>query len=406
MFIPRDLSSEIRSLATQFPALVLTGARQTGKSSLLRELLPEAPFISFDLPSVADAASQSPDQFFANASEPIILDEIQHAPQLFRYLKNRIDLDRHRMGRFYLTGSQKFGLMKELSESLAGRAAILELDTLSSHEILDYPSTADTDLHLFLWRGGFPELYRNPQLRTQDFYASYVATYLERDLRSQLRVGSLRDFERFIRACAARNAQLLNFTELSRDVGISISTAREWLSVLEASNQVVLLEPYFANLGKRLIKSPKLYFRDTGLLSFLLGFDSPEALVRSTYLGSVWECFVLNQILRQKSASGSAGRIFFLRDVHGNEVDFLFDHNGRLRLAEAKWAEQPDASSVRSILKVHPWLGARAADEHWLICRTPHSHRLPDAPRIRAVNGFRFWNWFGEALTRKATDKA
>lgn len=390
-------------MAAQFPALVLTGARQTGKSALLRRLLPNAPFLSLDLPSEAELAGQSPGQFFAGHSEPVILDEVQHAPGVFRYLKDRIDADRHRMGRFYLSGSQKFTLMKELSESLAGRAAILDLDTLSSHEILHHPSTSGTDLPTFLWRGGFPELYRNPNLRTQDFYSAYVATYLERDLRSLLRVGSLRDFERFIRACAARNAQLLNLSELSRDVGIAVSTAREWVSVLEASNQVFLLEPYFSNLGKRLIKTPKLYFRDTGLLCFLLGFDSPQGLLRSTHLGAVWECFVLNQILRHRSATGSAGRIFFFRDVHGTEVDFLFEHEGRLRLAEVKWAEQPDASSVKSIRKVIPWLGEEAADEHWLICRTPHNHLLTDASNIRAIDGYRFWGWFGVAATRKAT---
>jgi uncharacterized protein len=403
MFIVRDLNARLESVAAQFPAVFLTGARQTGKSSLLRHLLPHAPFLSLDLPSAAEQASQSPEQFFAGHREPLILDEVQYAPQLFRYLKDRIDADRHRMGRFYLSGSQKFALMKELSESLAGRAAIVELDTLSSHEILHHPATSDTSLLYFLWRGGFPELFRNPELRAQDFYSSYVATYLERDLRSLLQVGSLRDFERFIRACAARNAQLLNLSELSRDVGIAVSTAREWVSVLEASNQVFLLEPYFANIGKRLIKTPKLYFRDTGLLCFLLGFDEPQALLRSTHLGPVWECFVLNQILRHKSATGSAGRIFFFRDAYGTEVDFLFEHNGRLRLAEAKWAEQPDASAARSILKVHPWLGAEAADEHWLICLTPHSHRLADAPTVRAIDGFRFWSWFGEPLTRKAT---
>jgi len=167
-------------------------------------------------------------------------------------------------------------------------------------------------------------------------------------------------------------------------------------------NQVFLLEPYHANRGKRLINSPKLYFRDTGLLSFLLGFDSADALLRSAHLGAVWECFNLNQFFRHERATGSAGRVYFFRDVHANEVDFVFDHNGRLRLAEAKWTERPNESSARSILKIHHWLGAQAAYEHRLVCRTPHSHRLAGAPLVRAINAFRFWDWFGDDNLRKA----
>jgi uncharacterized protein len=247
------------------------------------------------------------------------------------------------MGRFFLAGSQKFVLMREIAESLAGRAAILELATLSSHEILEHPATKNTSVEYFVWRGGFPELYRDPGLDTRTFFESYAATYLERDVRQLLRVGSLRDFERFLRVCAARCSQLLNFAYLARDVGIAVSTAREWISVLEASGQLLLLEPYFGNIGKRLAKSPKLYLRDTGLLCYLLGLDSPEALVRSASIGAVWECFVLNQCLRRKSSLGTAGQVYFFRDSYGTEVDFLIEHNGRLRLIEAKWSEQPDS---------------------------------------------------------------
>jgi hypothetical protein len=388
------MARRIHAVAKQFPVVVLTGPRQTGKTALLRQCLPEATFLTLDLPTTAEAASQSPELFFANHPEPMIIDEVQYAPGLFRPLKARVDADRHKMGRFYLTGSQKFSLMKDLSESLAGRAVILELDTLSSSEILACKETAETDILTFLWRGGYPELYRVPEMRAQDFYSSYVATYLERDLRLLLNVGSLRDFERFMRSCAARCSQLLNLSDLARDVGIAVSTAKDWMSALEASNQVYLLEPYYGNIGKRMVKAPKLYFRDTGLLCFLLGFDNPQALAQSTHIGSVWECFVLCQLLRRRSLTGSAAQIYFLRDAHGTEVDFLIDHNGKIRLMEAKWTEIPDKSDARSIVKVHPWLRDKAAQEHWIACRTAHSYLLPEAKNVRALNAHRFHEWF------------
>ncbi|MCK6555226.1 DUF4143 domain-containing protein [Candidatus Binatia bacterium] len=240
-------------------------------------------------------------------------------------------------------------------------------------------------------------LYRVRDLDARDFYTSYVATYLERDVRQLVRVGSLRDFERFLRACAARSGQLLNLVELARDVGIAATTARDWLSVLEASNQIVLLEPYFRNLGKRLIKTPKLYFRDTGLLCFLLGLDSPAGMERSPFIGSIWETFVLGQILRAKMATGSAAGLFFWRDAHGTEVDFVIEHEGRLRLVEAKWSENlTDTRTLRPMLKVLALLGKRATAEHWVACRTPRAHTLPALPALRVINGYDFDSWFAE----------
>src|SRR5262249_29232048 len=228
------------------------------------------------------------------------------------------------------------------------------------------------------------------------FYSSLVATYLERDVRLALRVGSLRDFERFLRAAALRSGRLLNLTELSRDVGIAASTAREWLSVLEASSQVLLLEPYFSNPTRRLIKTPKLSFRDTGLLCFLLGLESPAALASSPLSGAVWETFVLGQILRARAASGSAGQVFFWRDAHGIEVDFLIEQNDRVRLIEAKWAETfADSRALRPLLTVRELLGGRAASEHWVACRPPHPHTLPSFPGVRLINAVSFGGWFG-----------
>jgi predicted AAA+ superfamily ATPase len=362
--------------------VLLTGARQAGKTSLLTRLFPAASFVSLDLPSVAQFAEEAPEDFLSKHAQPLILDEIQYAPKIFRYLKRAIDRQRHSMGRFLMTGSQKFPLMESVTESLSGRCAVVELDTLSSEEVRHASVDAPIELTHFLWRGGFPELYRNPHLRAQDFYSSYVATYLERDVRLLLRVGSLRDFERFLRACAFRSGQLLNLTDLARDIGIAGTTARDWLSVLEASNQVLLLEPYFGNVAKRLIKTPKLYLRDTGLLCFLLGLDSSAAVERSPFIGAMWETFVLNQLIRAKAAKGSSARIFFWRDVYGTEVDFAIEHQGRVRLIEAKWTETiTDPRAVSSLVKVAQVFGRRAAREHWVVCRTPHPYHLSSQER-------------------------
>ncbi len=394
MWINRQLSGRLKSLSTQFPAILLTGGRQTGKTSLLREVFPEASFVTFDLPSVAHLAETDPEIFFKMHSLPVILDEVQYVPQIFRSLKGMIDQSRHRMGQILMSGSQKFALMKSVSESLAGRCAIVELDTLSSTEVREAFPGKTPSLSSFMWKGGFPELYRHRDLNPVEFYHSYVVTYMERDLRSLLKVESLRDFERFLRAAALRSGQLLNLAEMARDIGIAASTARDWLSVLEASNQVVLLEPYFNNFGKRMIKAPKLYFKDTGLLCFLLGLDSPAMMEKSHFIGAIWETFVLGQILREKSFSASSAGVYFWRDAHGVEVDFVIESGGILRLVEVKWAEDPSSTgSVASLEKVRQLIGARGAEEHWIACRAKHSFKLRHAPHIRVLNGFEFDEW-------------
>ncbi|MBF0502745.1 MAG: ATP-binding protein, partial [Candidatus Riflebacteria bacterium] len=242
MYIDRDISKCLKQLAHHFPALVITGARQVGKTTLLRNTFPTYTYVSLDLPSTAESAETEPDTFLKRYPAPLIVDEIQYGPKLFRHLKRAIDADRHAMGQFILTGSQKFELMKEVSDSLAGRVAVLELEGLSLKEVGSDKGTIEH----FLVRGGFPELWRDPDLPGEAFFSSYLATYLERDVRQILGVTSLRDFERFIRACAARNGQLLDKTALGSDVGVSSKAVASWLSVLQASNQIVLLEPWFA----------------------------------------------------------------------------------------------------------------------------------------------------------------
>ena len=308
MYYKRIYSEKIRELCQFFPVLILTGARQSGKTTMLQRLFPQYNYVSLDLPSLAEQAEQNPEEFFNQYKEPLIIDEVQYAPGLFRHLKNRIDQNRHKMGSYILTGSQKFTLMKEVSESLAGRSVIIELENLSFREITD-----KVLLEKIITRGQYPELWRQQEMPALPFISSYLATYLERDVRQILNVGSLRDFERFLRVLAPRSGQILNKSEVARDTGISVKAAGDWLNVLEASNQISLLEPWFQNFSKRVIKSPKFYFCDSGLLCFLLGIKETD-ISSSPFKGQIWETFVFSELRKIGRTITAAPAFWFYRD--------------------------------------------------------------------------------------------
>jgi uncharacterized protein len=379
MWKPRLESASIMNDSKQFPALVLTGARQTGKTSLLRQTFPNHRYVSLDLVEDARLAESSPDAFLRSFPPPVIVDEVQYAPQLFRHLKVAIDRQRERMGQFVLTGSQKFSLMKEVADSLAGRVAIRELETLSLREAFDQDPI---DLVRYLVRGGYPELWNHPEMSSTRFFTSYVMTYLERDVRQILNVTNLRDFDRFLRLCAARNAQLVNRAELAKDVGVAASTIGQWLSVLEASNIVTQLEPWFTNVGKRIVRTPKLYFNDVGLVCHLLALNE-ETVQSSPFVGALWETLVFAE-LRKRNA-GRATPIFFYRDQQGREVDFLLQKGDGLHCYEAKWTEIPeprDARSMDIVSALFKTSGSpfRIASQS-VICRTRHAHPLTETTR-------------------------
>jgi predicted AAA+ superfamily ATPase len=362
----------------------LTGARQTGKTSTLRRLFPEHGFVSLDLPTEAEQAEKEPDAFLRRHPAPAIIDEVHYAPGLLRHLKVAVDSERNRHGQYLLTGSQKFTLMKGVSESLAGRADIIELGTLSLEEILS--AVPETRQESAIVRGGFPELQANPEIDTVAFYNSYMATYLERDVRSLLNVGSLRDFERFLRACALRSANLLNKADLARDVGIAPSTANQWLSVLEASGQIVLLEPWFSNRTKSLVKSPKLYLADSGVLCALLNVRTEEALAGSPSAGAIWETFVFAQLRHRERRAGHVGSLFFWRD-RTREVNFVVDAGGSLELFEAKWTELPAREDAVNLNFVRNSMGESRVKNASIICRAPNSYRMSDRFRVLPLTG-------------------
>ena len=380
MWIGRDLEAGVRRSARTRPVVVLTGARQTGKTSLLRRMFPGHAFVSLDLPTEAAQAEQEPDVFLARYPPPVIIDEVQYAPGVFRHVKAEVDRHRTRTGQFLLTGSQKFTLMRGVSESLAGRADSVQLDTLAFAEVAR--ARPRLSVPAAIVRGGFPELHANPEIDAVAFYNSYLATYLERDVRSLTSVGSLRDFERFLRACALRSANLLNKADLARDVGISPSTANQWLSVLEASGQIVLLEPWFSNRTKSIVKSPKLYLADTGLLCALLNIASAEALIDSPSAGAVWETFVFAQIRHREQVTRRTRSLFFWRD-RTREVDFVVESGGHVELFEAKWTEVPDERDAVNLRFVRDAIGRTPVARAEVVSRAPH--RFPLAAGIHAT---------------------
>lgn len=353
MMISRLFGDRLGKAAATFPALVLTGPRQAGKTTLLRDLFPGHTYVSLDLPSTAEAAESDPGSFFKAFPPPVLVDEVQYAPGLFRHIKALIDKDRDAMGRFILTGSQSFLLMKSVSDSLAGRCVWFELENLAYAELTHHGLLrgADTDWPKFLVRGQFPELWKRPDISSDDFLRTYMATYLERDVRQILNVTSLRDFERFMRLLAARTGNLLNKTELAKDVGVAPRTIGDWVAVLEASGQIVLLEPWFRNIGKRMVKTPKVYFRDSGLLCHLLGLDE-NSLPKSSLLGAVWEGFIFSELRKLAGALERRGRFWFYRDQSGREADFIHEKNGVLDFIESKWTEHPDRDDAKTITRL------------------------------------------------------
>lgn len=392
MWIERDLMRVLPRLAGQFPALVLVGPRQVGKTSLLIQAFPDHRYVTLDAPALAEMAETRAQAFLAEYPRPVILDEVQYAPALFRHIKVVIDAHRNQPGQFILTGSQNFTLMREVADSLAGRAAVIPMLGLSASEWRARPQADDAiSWAEFLWRGGYPALWAepsNPPERDR-WYQGYVATYLERDVRNLLNVGSLRDFDRFLRACAARCAQTLNMSEIGRDVGISATTARQWVSVLQASNQIFLLEPYYRSLGKRLAKSPKLYFTDTGLAAYLMGYQTAQGLMAGREAGALWENHVVTQWLRWRDWHAPAAGLWYWRDQGGNEVDLLIELEGRIEAIECKLTERPEARDARGIARLRAFYGAERVARGWIACTTAQSYILPS--EVVAMPGWTVW---------------
>lgn len=343
----RALETELKKALSTFPAILVTGSRQAGKTTLLRNLLPDYKYVSFDLYSDLEGVKEDVRLFLAQHTPPIIFDEIQYAPEILRFIKGQIDEHRHLYGQFALTGSQVFPLMKGASESLAGRVAIFELYPFSWAELGITPTIHNTLEGMV--RGFYPEFIATPQISQLRWFDSFLMTYIERDVRNIRANINIALFQRFLRLLAARCGQLLNLSDISKELGISQPTANDWLEILQATYVIHLLKPYYNNISKRYVKSSKIYFVDTGLLCFLLGLHSADELGRSPFLGHVFENMVIMEMVKRRSASSIPRNLYFYRTLKGVEVDLLVESGGEINAYEIKWTQTPDKSMISSL---------------------------------------------------------
>jgi predicted AAA+ superfamily ATPase len=395
----RTMEAALRRAAGEFPSVVLTGPRQSGKTTLLRQMFGETHgYVSLEPPDVRAAASSDPRGFLKQFPAPVIFDEIQYAPSLLPYIKEILDASRSRKGLYLLTGSQNLMMMEHVTESLAGRTAILRLLPFSYREIAGKPMAgmpweesggremcpllSGLSLWQTMFRGGYPELWQDLARDVSLWYASYMQTYLERDVRQLRQVGDLTQFQSFLRALAARSAQLLDLTSLGRDLGIATNTVRAWLSVLEASYQVVIIRPYFANIGKRLVKTPKVYFTDVGLLCHLVGIRDAGHAMQGPMAGAIFETAMFAETIKRFWHSANDTPLHFWRTSTGVEVDMLVSRQQRLIPVEIKASSTPHPGMVGGLLAFQRDLPGEAEDG--LLVHAGEI-QLPLAPRVKAV---------------------
>ncbi len=331
--IHRNLQTIIENLLEGFPIVTLTGPRQSGKTTLARAVFENYPYASLEEPDLRHAANEDPRSFLSRFPDGAVFDEVQRSPQLFSYLQKGVDND-GRMGLYLLTGSQQFGLMSGITQSLAGRAAFVELLPFCIEELI-LSGKAPGDIDTMMLTGCYPPIY-DRKVTPAAWYSAYVAAYVERDVRQMLNIQDLQAFQRFVRLCAGRTGQLLNLSSLAVECGITHNTAKSWISVLEASYLVFLLRPHHANFNKRLVKMPKLYFYDTGLVSWLLGIRTTEQMVTHPLRGSIFETYVISEVIKYSLNQGEKPAVTFWRDSNGNEIDLLIEQGDRLKPVEIK----------------------------------------------------------------------
>lgn len=361
--IKRTSEQTLQRLAQGFPVVAITGPRQSGKTTLAKATFPDKQYLSLEDPDVRALAEADPRRLLATFPEGAILDEIQRAPQLFSYLQTYVDANL-RPGMFILTGSQQFGLLSGISQSLAGRVGMVQLLPLGIGELAD-AARLSGNLDELLFSGGYPALY-DRNLLPGDWFAGYVTTYVERDVRQLINVRDLSTFQRFLRMCAARSGQLLNLSSLAADCGITHNTAAAWISVLEASYIIHLLRPHYRNFNKRLVKSPKLYFCDVGLAAWLLGIHKPEEMAFHAQRGNLFETLIVSELLKQCWHDGRPSNLYFWRDSKGLEIDLVLEQGEQLLPIEIK-SGATIAADFTDNLKKWAHLSGNPQQQSWLI---------------------------------------
>ena len=355
--INRASALTLKKLAKGYPVITLTGPRQSGKTTLARSVFKHKPYVSLEEPDRMEYASEDPRGFLAAYPDGAILDEVQRCPSLFSYIQTIVDKNK-RPGFFILSGSQQFGLVSRITQSLAGRVGLLHLLPFSLGE-LKTGGLSPENLDTLLFTGFYPPIY-DRALTPSGWYANYVFTYLERDVRQMLNVRDLSVFQRFLRMCAARTGQILNLSGLANDCGITHNTAKAWISVLEASYIVFLLQPHHRNFGKRLVKSPKLYFFDTGLAAWLLGINDPKQISIHAMRGPLFESLAISELLKGRFNKGLASNLYFWRDNTGNELDVIAEQADRLIPIEIKSGQTVTQDYFTGLKKWRTFAGASA----------------------------------------------
>ena len=405
MYIARHIEKTIEKSFAAFPAVLITGPRQVGKSTLLLNRFKNIPNVTLDNPLQLLSLRQDPVEFFKLHGSPLIIDEVQRAPECFSVLKYMIDSDR-RAGMYILTGSQKYALMKGVSESLAGRIGIIDMLGLSDREIyedpFDRPFLPTSDYLLErrpkmapsiqnLWerihRGSMPELYSNENMDWEQYYAAYVDTYIERDVKQLGSVGDTLAFTQFMTALASRTGELLNAASLARDVGVDSKTVKRWLSILQASNIIYLLQPFSLNINKRIIKTPKVYFTDTGLVCYLCRWLTPQTLANGAMAGSIYETFIVSEILKSYYNAGKEPDLYFFRNTDGQEVDLLFYRDGKLYPMEIKKTSSPNVKDAKHFKALSTFFPSLEVSEGGIICNA--EDLLPLGQNLKIIP-FRF----------------
>lgn len=391
MLIDRQIEPFLKKAVRLFPALFVTGPRQSGKTTLLKKCYPEAAYVTFDDPVTQNFAKSDPFGFMSQFSaDQIIIDEIQYVPDLFSYLKMDIDQNRSNYGKWLLTGSQQFNVMTKMSDSLAGRVAILNLFPFCYHEFMSFKQ----EIEKILWNGTYPEVVINPEIR-ELWIPSYIRTYIERDVRQIINVQDLSLFQIFIGLCAASHSQELNTAGISRDSGMAQPTIKRWISILQSSFIIYLLKPFSNNLGKRLIKRPKLYFIDSSIPAYLTRQGTPDSLFNGAMGGAFFEGFMIIETLKIIVNRGKNAELFFFRSHDGMEIDLIIEFSGKYHAIEIKKTQTPTQKHADSLEKFIELLKKKAG-ESFVVCQI--NGTKPLTRNITALSFQEYLSWLEKKL--------
>jgi hypothetical protein len=395
MFVERNIKPHISKQLSSFSSIALSGARQTGKSTLLKTYFgDDYTYLSFDDLLLRDRAILDPALFMSDLEGKIILDEIQHVPNLLSYIKIGIDNQREIKGKFILTGSQQFNMMKQLSESLAGRIALLKLYPFSFIELRNSKAFSNSIINTYSFykyaclNGLYPELCTNTNIDTKTWYSSYIQTFLEKDIKAIYNIGDLHSFGRFLRILAARCSQLLNYSDISKEVGVSVNTIKNWVSILEAGNIIYLLQPYYVNIEKRIVKSPKVYWLDSGLVAYLTGIYNEEQLKYNMIAGALFENLIVTETIKYLNNNGLHNNIYFLRTSNKQEIDLLIQDNDRLLPCEIKLSQSPKPVMAKSLENMKALFPKLNISNGKLICMCQKSFKLTKTTTAINLEGY------------------